>query len=348
MPSSEAFDALKSGKSAWEAYRASAFKNGAAARLVDGRIDLRSADLSYMDLSCFDLSRVDFSSADDGFPTLLSGAKLSDAYLFGSRFSGTRFAGADLSGSNIAGAEFDSVSFDERSSLRSAKGNGETVFRRCSLGGVDLSGAKLTGADFSGSTLTDTDLSGVNFVSARLGGTSWERARIDEKTKFDLAHFSDHPVTLDQSESMIVPGGLNWKNLRWIGSLRLMPVSIFGLAGCFLLLSAVKATSADPQAAIQFSAAGITPVIVHLLMIAFSFLFTGAYLFSLRCPEEVKEFSIAQWVYLAKNPRPVYLAKTLQGRAYALASFLLVLAGFALLLFSLKAVVLSVLCGSCL
>ena len=77
-------------------------------------------------------------------------------------------------------------------------------------------------------------------------------------------------------------------------------------------------------------------------MIAFSFLFAGAYLFSLRCPEEVKEFSAAQWVYLAKNPRPVYLAKALQGRANAAGSFLLVPVGVLILVFSLKALILAV------
>ncbi len=347
MPSSEAFDALKSGKGAWEDFRAKVFKNGGGSHLVDGRIDLRSADLSYMDLTSYDLSRVDFSTADEGFPTLLSGAKLSNAYLFGSRFCGTRLTGADLSGSNIAATEFDSVIFDGKTSLRSAKGNARTVFRECTLNGVDFSGADLKGADLSGSLLSDADFSGVNFVQARLGGTSWQGARIDAQTNFDLAHFSDHPVNLDQSESMIIPGGLNWRNLRWIGSMRLMPLAILGLVACFILLSAVKMTLHVPSSALLFSSLGLTPAVVHLLMIAFSLLFTGAYLYSSRCPEEVKEFSAAQWVYLAKNPRPVYLAKALHGRTYAIASLALVAFGFLLLAFTLKAIVLSALCVSC-
>lgn len=348
MPSSEAFDALKSGKGAWEDFRAKVFKNGGSSHLVDGRIDLRSADLSYMDLTSYDLSRVDFGKAEDGFPTLLSGAKLSNAYLFGSRFCDTRLAGADLSGSNITATEFDSVIFDGKSSLRSAKGNERTVFRQCSLSGVDFSGADLKGVDLSGSLMSDTDLSGVNFVQARLGGTSWEGARIDARTNFDLAHFSDHLVSLDQSESMIVPSGLNWRNLRWIGSMHLMPLAILGLIASFLLLSAVKTAIYVPSSALLFSSVGLTPALVHLLMIAFSLLFAGAYLFALRCPEEVKEFSAAQWVYLAKNPRPVYLAKSLHGRSYAIASFVLVTAGLALLVLTLKAAILAALCPVCL
>lgn len=348
MPSSEAFDALKSGKGAWEDFRAKVFKNGGGAQLIDGRIDLRSADLSYMDLTSYDLSRVDFGTQDEGFPTLLSGAKLSNAYLFGSRFCGTRLAGADLSGSNIAATEFDSVVFDGKTSLRSAKGNERTVFRQCSLSGVDFSGADLKGADLTGSLLSDADLSGVNFVQARLGGTSWEGTRIDAQTNFDLAHFSDHPVSLDQSESMVIPSGLNWRNLRWIGSMRLMPLAIIGLVVSFILLSAVQVTALDVSSSLLLSSFGLSRPVAHLLMIAFSFLFVGAYIYASRCPEEVKEFSAAQWVYLAKNPRPVYLAKALHGQSFAVTSFALVAAGFVLLVFTLKIIVLSALCVSCL
>ncbi|MCB1681233.1 MAG: pentapeptide repeat-containing protein [Alphaproteobacteria bacterium] len=345
MPCSEAYEALKAGKSEWNDFRMKAFKGGNGAALTDGRIDLRSADLSYMDLSHYDLSRVDFSTVDEGFPAVLSGAKLSNAYLFGSRFSRTRFTGADLSGANVTGAEFDSVTFDENSNLRSIKGNEDTAFRGCSLSGVDFSGADLKGCDLRGSALRDADLSGASFVKARLGGTTWQGARIDEATNFDLAHFSDHPVSLDQSDTMVVPAGVNWQKIRWVGSLRLLPFSILGLIACFILMPAVRLAQVEPLSALAFT--GFTPALVHALMIGFAFLFVGAVLYSTKCPEEVQEFSAAQWVHLAKNPRPIYLAKSLQMRSYALASFVLVLTGGVILAFAFKIIVLGMVCPVC-
>ena len=62
MPNIEALEALKSGRAEWEKFRARVFKGPNDSLLTDGRIDLRSANLSYMDLKGYDLSRVDFSN----------------------------------------------------------------------------------------------------------------------------------------------------------------------------------------------------------------------------------------------------------------------------------------------
>ncbi len=331
MSNSDAYNALKAGKEEWESFRGKAFRNGSGASLNDGRIDLRSADLSHMNLSCYDLSRVDFGTVDENFPTLLSGAKLSNTYLFGSRFCGTRFLGADLSGANITGAEFDSVIFDEKSSLRNAKGDAQTIFRKCNLNGVDLSGADLRGVDLSDSILRDANLTGVSFIKARLGGTFWQGARIDETTSLDMASFPSHPVGLDQSESMLVPFGVNWQSVRWIGSFKILPLSLMGLASCFIFFPFAPFSPTS----ISLSG-GFTHELFTLFLTAFAFMLSGSFLYSCRCPEEIRHFSVAEWVHLAKNPRPVYLAKSLQRRAGAAVSLALVVFGLIVLALALK------------
>lgn len=383
MPNVEALKALQAGRTEWEQFRAKAFKGTNGKRLTGGRIDLRSADLRYMDLSGYDLSRVDFSALPekgakpkangnsaandhikangkdaaeaepsdnkDGADVLaradLSFANLSGAYLFGSRFCGTRLAGTDLTEANIGGAEFIEAVLDHKSSLRRAKGNEETLFQKCRIDGTDLSGADLSGTSFEGSRLHDADLSGVRFFKARLNGTSWRGARIDERTNFEQADFPEHEVGLDQSEHMVLPSGVNWTHARWIGEKSLGIFAALGLAICFVIISAVRAAHSGLAPESVFGL--ISPAGVHALMIGFAFILAGAILFRRRCPEEVKNFTVAQWVYLAGHARPVYFARALKGRAEAAASLALVIIGFLVLGFAAKTILLAAACPAC-
>lgn len=381
MPNVEALKALQAGRTEWEQFRAKAFKGTNGKRLTGGRIDLRSADLRYMDLSGYDLSRVDFSalpektskpkvngnaandhtksngkeaalqesepaeSQDALARADLSFANLSGAYLFGSRFCGTRLAGTDLSEANIAGAEFIEAVLDHKSSLRRAKGNDETLFQKCRIDGTDLSGADLSGTSFEGSRLHDADLSGVTFFKARLNGTSWRGTRIDERTDFEQADFPEHEAGLDQSEHMILPSGINWTHTRWIGDKSLAIFSALGLAICFVIISAVRAAHSGLAPGSVFGL--ISPAGVHALMIGFAFILAGAILFRRRCPEEIKNFTVAQWVHMAGHPRPVYLARALRGRAEAAASLALVIIGFLVLGFAAKTILLAAACPAC-
>ncbi|MCL4677001.1 MAG: pentapeptide repeat-containing protein [Alphaproteobacteria bacterium] len=384
MPNAEALKALQAGRLEWEQFRAKAFKGTNGKRLTAGRIDLRSADLRYMNLSGYDLSRVDFSampekvskpkvngdaandhvkgngkdpvspessSADnkDGQDALaradLSFANLSGAYLFGSRFCGTRLAGTDLSEANIGGAEFIEAVLDHKSSLRRAKGDDETLFKQCRIDGTDLSGADLSGTSFEGSRLHDADLSGVRFFRARLNGTSWRGARIDERTDFEQADFPEHEPGLDQSEHMILPSGINWTHARWIGDKVLPVFAALGLAICFVIISAVRAAHNGMAPGSVFGL--ISPAAIHALMIGFAFILAGVILFRRRCPEEVKNFTVAQWVHLAGHPRPVYLARALKGRTEAIASLALVVIGFLVLGFAAKTIILAAACPAC-
>lgn len=385
MPNAEALKALQAGRSEWEKYRAKAFRGTNGKRLTDGRIDLRSADLRYMDLSGYDLSRVDFSAAPEkpspeNKPAAngnaqqqaktngvqngeasnpeqqneagqilaradLSFANLSGAYLFGSRFSGTRLSGANLSDANIGGAEFIEAVLNNKSSLRGAKGDGQTVFRACNMDGTDFSGADLSGTSLAGSRLNEADLSGTRFFRASLSGTSWRGVRIDEHTDFEQADFPEHEPGLDQSEHMILPPGVNWMHVRWIGDRALALCSAVGLAICFIVISAVRAAHGGLAAGSVFAL--ISPASVHALMIGFALILSGVILFRKSCPEEVQSFTVAQWVYLTGHPRPVYLARAIKGRAEATASLVLVVFGLLVLGFAAKAILLGVVCPAC-
>ncbi|MCB1593107.1 MAG: pentapeptide repeat-containing protein [Alphaproteobacteria bacterium] len=380
MPNIEALEALKSGRAEWEKFRARVFKGPNDSLLTDGRIDLRSANLSYMDLKGYDLSRVDFSNmpanrkikpanAEVGINSLLktigyetsgegknieaavlertdlSFANLSGAYLFGSRFSGTRLTGTDMSGANIEGTEFIGAVLDSQSNLRRVKADKETLFRNCRIEGVDFSEADLSGVKIEESLLDDADLSGVRFARAKIKGTSWRGVRINEHTDFELADFPEHEAGLDQSEHMVLPQGINWTHVRWIGDKTLVAIAALGLVLCFTVLSAVRAASIGLA---QDSAFGlVSPASIHTLMIGFAFILSGAITFRKFCPEEVKSFTVAQWVHLAGLPRPVYLARALKSRSAAAASLITVLIGFLILAFSMKAILLGIACPAC-
>lgn len=382
MPNAEAYKALQSGRTEWEAFRAKAFKGGGGKILTEGRIDLRGADLRYMDLSGYDLSRVDFSAPQEkngkskrgesdklsekiaqklsekahgsnGKSDMaellakadLSFANLSGAYLFGSRFSGTRMEGVNMSAANIAGAEFEKALIDGNSALRSVKSDSKTIFRSCKMDGADLSGADMSGADFEGSSLHDADLSGTRFFQSRLGNTSWRGARIDQETDFNETDFPDHAPGLDLSEHMSLPSGANWTHARWIGDRTLMILSALGLTLCFIFISAVRAAHSGLAPESVFGL--ITPASIHALMIGFAAILAGIILYRLRCPEEIKNFSAAHWVHLAGKPRPVYLAASLKERSSAFASLGLVVFGLFVLAFALKAIVLAIVCPAC-
>ncbi len=338
---SPAYKAIKAGKQEWEKYRAKAFKKANEKNLIDGCIDLRSADLSYMNLGGYDLSRVDFGRKEGKPGASLSGANLANSHLFASKFTETKLGGADLSNANITGAIFKDAIFDENTCLRSVKGNLDTKINNCRLNGADLSNADLSGADLENSDLSEIDLCGAKLRGSNLKGTIWDKVRIDEETCLDLSVFSnDYRVMSDLSENMSFPA-LNWLKARWIHEYRLFTWSLIGVILCLLLLPfSMEILSLARDYPVTLTSNAFIVVLLHLIkpltilgmLFSFILMLSGSVIFKIFCPQEVREFSVTKWVYELKNPRPVYISKAVKKPQYALLSIALALSGLGLAL----------------
>jgi uncharacterized protein YjbI with pentapeptide repeats len=166
----DALEALRSGSSSWEAWRAS---NKGVDPLLAGsdlsEIDLSGCNLAGLDLTECDLYRsnlvrsdlkltqlrgADLSHANlddvDAYKADLTGAFLTEARAEGADLSAVDFTGADLRGCRLAGAN---------------------------LSGCNLTRARLNHADLHGVSLVDGVLNDANFTQANLTETNLTGSR---------------------------------------------------------------------------------------------------------------------------------------------------------------------------
>lgn len=314
MPHPEAYAALKSGKTEWESYRNKAFKSQNSSALFGGRIDLRSSDLSTMNLSGYDLSRVDFSNEQDAMPTALNGANLSHTSLFGSKFSSNRLTGVDFSHANLMGAIFENIVFDKGCYLVSAKANYETQFKSCHFTEANLSNANFEGVDLSNTSFEESNLEGTNFSRSLLSHSLWNGARINKSTLFKMAVFKDHLVIADQSETISLPPAISWKDVRWISSFHLFPLSLLAMTiGVFMLIAINMNT--DIPALIRYQTFHHTPLL--WLIVSSAIVCVGGLFFKVNCPDTIQNFSESYWVCVLGHPRQFYLSASLKDTRFA-------------------------------
>lgn len=201
------------------------------------------------------------------------------------------------------------------SHLTSNDFRGNTSFEKVSLRDVQLQDSSFIGVDFRGTSFRRSDLT----------NTTWQSTIIDEHTEFELAYFeSNHQIIHDKSDKIKLSfplNWLNWKTARFIKTMALFNVSWIAVASSITILFLLSHFN-------QFTGASAElPFFVIMILINSSALLTGTLLFSWRCPEIVKDFTISEWVYSHKWPRQYYLSAIIRRPYSAIISLSLTLYG---------------------
>ncbi len=175
MPDPKTLDHVRSGISAWTAYRA---------KVPDRRLDLIDAPLEDLDLSGFDLRNVD-----------MSGANLQRTTMQGRQ---TRLDDSKLEQADCTGAVWTSAILS-RVKMRSARLTDTNLDR------VDLQGSDLRQADLCGATLENADLRGADLRGAtmnehtRFHGAQMSGCRMD---RFSFAHLGANDGGITEGRRM--------------------------------------------------------------------------------------------------------------------------------------------------
>ena len=171
---SQALQALRAGREAWVAWRAS--NKDATSALAAA--DLSELDLAGYDLSGFDLTECDFYRTDlreaDLKMARMRGADLSHANLDGIDGYKLDLHGAFLTEASAISADLSSVNFID-----------------ADMRGARLKGANMTGSDLTRARLGHADLTAANLVEARLDEVDLTQANLSE-TNLTGSHYGGY------------------------------------------------------------------------------------------------------------------------------------------------------------
>lgn len=242
-------------------------------------------------------------------------ASFDGANLNSSNFAGANLSGANLQGANISGIEADGIVLDGASlnpaSLQGAKLTNAQL-RNANLGGAALTRADLSGATVSGTNFYEADL--TDCILAHLKGVTSARFLIAVRTNARERYF-------DSCERPWPERYLDWERIRGIGRFQLFGVSyslLLYLITSFYVLGQYnkkvefareyleQVASDDDAPRWERSAAkkglgklnvfSIAPNSIILLG-ATMLLVVASGLYTVGCPEEIKEFTRVQWCY---------------------------------------------------
>lgn len=231
---------------------------------------------------------------------------------------------ADLSGLSLDGADLGAANLAD-SDLRNTQLVGANLVKAVLIGAdltdSDLSYSDLTDADLRGATLARCDLSRTNLkraqmFSADLTNSTVHRAQLDRTELKGVRIGADHLVMEDGSETIRLgrrDRALNWKVLRFIGSLPLFGVSWAGLALSLMVINGIGLLN-ERMILASLSYPIPIPHRMTLILVDTILLVVGSTLFRLACPPRIQEFSETAWVEQHRNPRLLYLAECFSGR----------------------------------
>lgn len=288
-------------------------------------IDLSDTDLSTLtkDLSKYDLSLVCFDR------TNLTSLVMKDC----------NFTNSTFNDSIINDTKFDLSNFDHVHLMRCTS-NENTSFRKIRskravinsyFEGVCFKKAILKHADIT-SSFINCNLAGCNFRGSRISNTTWQNSLIDKNTSVEICDFSDQPVTRDKSDSIRHSWFLrkwlfNWRITRIAGSLPIFEFSwVLFLSALFIINTIGLINTTTPKIFENINQIPI-PQKMEFIILSTLLLSFGSTLYKIFCPDKVKEFSAAQWVYEHRHPRVEYLIESLQKPIIQAISILSLLVG---------------------
>ena len=213
----------------------------------------------------------------------------------------------------------------------------ETLFQSCIIQDnfekLILTNSVFINTDLSNTSLNSADLRGVQFkTQSNLTNTTWSKTKINRLTNFTRAKFENHSITRDESQnikfsSIFQTLLFNWKSTRALGSLPVFEISwILFLGSLFLVNSISRINNASPAIFDGFNRIPI-PTDIELLIISSLLLVIGSTVYKIYCPEQIKQFTEAEWVYEHKHPRQEYLSQSLQRPLLQAISILTLLSG---------------------
>lgn len=297
---------------------------------------------NHTDLSSLDLSSFRFHDC-----TFLS-TRFDTSVLTRTDFSRSKFLeGTDLSNSIAEATNFEDCEFSADTvlptrmtigSFQKAKLTGcylprtldRTNMRHAVLCDADLSGSVLTKVNLEAADLRGSDLRGARLERCVLTGAQLEGARINGRTRIELLHMVSDPNATEATE--LFDFSFPWTLLRWSQIRWLANVPLFGLSYLGLVVSLGVLTGLEWVNTHQFSEALVYPVQtppgMKLLLISSLLLAISVTVFSLACPERVRDFSESEWVDQLGHARLRYVAEDIRRwHAQAVSGVCLVVGG---------------------
>ncbi len=231
----------------------------------------------------------------------------------------------EASTSKWEGCEFDACTMHKMVIGRvSIKG----TFKKC-----DMTGSKIENAEVQNVSFSNANLSGCSFRRTKFIKTLWDGAILDENTNFDQADFksSHYSVTTDRSDRIKFNLKNKCSNWEWVRCVSDIP--IFGVSWIMLGLALFVVNSIHTLNDKKFIKEDIInydipiPTQIRWIILSTILLAIGATIYRIKCPKQVQEFSVTEWVSELGHARPLYLVDTLKNPNYRYFCLTLMLAG---------------------
>lgn len=304
----ELLEAFKAGMRTWEEYYARLRDNwpypGKEAIIVIAGESFEGMDFSDYRVEAVKFENVTFIGCEFA-RAVFSGCRLenctfSDCRLVRSKFTETTFTGISAGTTSFTGAVFQNLT------------EFSGYFNNCDFRKASFSSSFLTNATFS-----KCDIRGTDFGTSNLEHTKWEKVCVDRDSNLRSAFFGCQSVTRDRSETTLFPTLLhryffNWAVIRSLGNIPVFGFSwgVF-LVALFLVNMLGALNQLDPPLFPEMKDIPI-PHDIGLILASSLPLAFGSTFYFLFCPEQVKEFSVSQWVYEHKYFRIEHIVASLQ------------------------------------
>jgi len=263
---------------------------------------------------------------------------------------GVQLQGATLQDANLTRANLEDAIADETTSFRGACLEESRLDRarvtNCCLSGVNLYRASLMGTDISGAEIED-----ANFTEANIERTNFTEVRgAQSAIGLESTVNSEQARYFDKCHRSWVDKNADWERIRVIGNLKLFGVSytlvLFLLTFFYVVGRYNEKVEILQNWATEIEASGekgsqkilarqvdekLTVFKVSLssvaLLVSTLILVAASIIYTLACPDEVKDFTRAQWCYQLKQSLVHYWAFAWQNRCRRVVCAILYLVG---------------------
>lgn len=266
-----------------------------------------------------DLTRANVSGANFA-NSELRGATLLNAFGESCSMARADVCEADFVDTRLENSNLERIIADEKTTFSGASFAMSQLtrgaLRRCDLSGVNFYRANLLGADLSGA-----DVQGATFTEATIGEADFTKAvGAQSAIGLETTKGSRNAVYFDKCVRDWFDRLADWERIRVVGNLKLFGVSytlvLFLLSFFFVVgrynekVELMQGWADEVQAADSSVSERILAIQVHeklsifhvskssiVLLAATLILVVGSIVYTLGCPDEIKDFTRAQWCY---------------------------------------------------